>query len=394
MVLVQTRHLYILRQEVEKVFGQKVITSSDCYLLADDIFQKTKIKLSFNTLRRFFQLMDAVYPPSANTIHVFVKYCGFSSEEEFYNYKRQQVVHKEEKSEDSLLAYLYHLFKNLSVPDTNDATFIGFVHQTIDFIKRFPALVDVFQQKIAKTENGQKFYFEKFINIDKLNFFYGDGLRYYMAAKNTTEAQIFGHSLLCFKDWLTVNDAFFEIHYKELMVTKPDEKLNFSVGGHYYAAKILYAEAFNSDVEKTLIRARHYYTAVKHGINKNKALPQFELAIINALVLTGWYEEAFYYIDEALQYNSCHMPSFMDYTVFDTLQLYKAVALAKCSQANAARDIFAAINPNRFYFLSKQYHTILYLLLKQLLTFKKTEQEHIQDLIEGTGFIRLYNFIK
>jgi hypothetical protein len=42
-----------------------------------------------------------------------------------------------------------------------------------------PGAFDRFQRAIAKTRNGQEFYFEQFVNLDELNSFYGDGLRYY-----------------------------------------------------------------------------------------------------------------------------------------------------------------------------------------------------------------------
>ncbi len=86
------------------------------------------------------------------------------------------------------------------------------------FLQRHPELIDKFQRNIAKIKNGQDFYFEQFINIDGLNSYYGMGLRYYLNEKKTAEAQIFGHSILCAKNWLLENPHGVRKHYDMVMI--------------------------------------------------------------------------------------------------------------------------------------------------------------------------------
>jgi hypothetical protein len=76
-------HTKSLKSEVEIVFGRKVLFSTDCHELSDDIFQKTGSKLSFNTLRRFFHLMKTDFSPSPSTLNILAKYCDYPSYNHF-----------------------------------------------------------------------------------------------------------------------------------------------------------------------------------------------------------------------------------------------------------------------------------------------------------------------
>src|SRR5687767_13557761 len=100
-----------LRLEVEKTYGRKILSSADCQQICLDIHQKTKLRLSFNTLRRFFKLMKDPHLASNYTCEVLSQYCGFTSFQDFKKFKANASF--ERKSTDTkLLDYLVHLFKN------------------------------------------------------------------------------------------------------------------------------------------------------------------------------------------------------------------------------------------------------------------------------------------
>src|SRR4030095_11742629 len=103
----------------------------------------------------------------------------------------------------SFLRYLVTIFTATQVRDGNDETYFSLVKHTINFLAQHQDLAQKFQRAIVKTRNGQDFYFEQFVNIDKLNSFYGEGLRYYLNERKTQEGQLFGNSLLCLRDWLS-----------------------------------------------------------------------------------------------------------------------------------------------------------------------------------------------
>ena len=198
-----------LRKELESSFGRKILSSRDCLQMVDDIYQKTGYTINANTLRRFFGLIKTAYSASPSTLTILSKYCGFNSIDELENISSRintdTTINKEE-----ILHYLISLFKNISGPETQNPVMESLVQQTVSFLERNPSLIDLFQRSVAGTAAGQYYYFERCVNMDRLNDFYGDGLRYYLRAKNTNEAMIFTHSLQVFRYWLTNNSELIE----------------------------------------------------------------------------------------------------------------------------------------------------------------------------------------
>src|SRR5215203_992398 len=106
------------------------------------------------------------------TLNTLSIYCGFSSFDNFTTSRHPGSV-SDTDFDSCLLRYMILLFRDTEVQDRNDATYANLVQQTILFLNNYPSLVDPFQRQIAKTKNGQHFFFEKFINIDRLNSIYG-----------------------------------------------------------------------------------------------------------------------------------------------------------------------------------------------------------------------------
>src|ERR1700676_5430504 len=193
-----------VKLEIEYVFGRRIVSSRDCLDLRDEIYQKTQKQLNPNTLRRFFGLVKAEYPPSHSTLTILSQYCGFHSAEDIYELK-QQPFGGNSIEQGNLVYYFVSLFEDITVKNNCDETFLTLVAHTIKFLNNNLALVDKFQSLVAKTKNGQVFYFENLVNIDQFNFYYTNGLRYYLNEKRTSEALIFAHSILVFKYWLNHN---------------------------------------------------------------------------------------------------------------------------------------------------------------------------------------------
>jgi hypothetical protein len=71
-----------LRNELEKTFNRKIFDRGHCEALAQDIYEKTGALLSYNTLRRFFGLVE-YRKPRENTLDQLAVYCGFRSFNDF-----------------------------------------------------------------------------------------------------------------------------------------------------------------------------------------------------------------------------------------------------------------------------------------------------------------------
>lgn len=101
----------LIKNEIEHVFGRSIVSSGDCIQLSYDVFQKTSCQLNPNTLRRFFGLVKANYPPSYSTLTILSRYCGFHSIDEV------AILHKEETRQNpdsgNVLHYMVSLFRSL-----------------------------------------------------------------------------------------------------------------------------------------------------------------------------------------------------------------------------------------------------------------------------------------
>jgi tetratricopeptide (TPR) repeat protein len=380
-----------LKAEIEHTIGRKILTSKDCIDLSEAIFKKVECRINSNTLRRFFGLVKSEYPPSVSTLNILAAYCGASSFNELLTFRRlSSEVGKKEAP--NLLKYMNILFENITVADANDPTFIRLTHNTIAFLNQ-NADIDMlyeFQKSIAKTHNGKKFYFEKFVNIDKLNSFYGNGLHYYLSENKSREARIFGYSLFCFRYWLTGDHQKLEYYHKKLMDYPFPGEIPPSIGARYFAARLYYAEAKNLATSDIIEEAHEFHLNLKSPDQCNNKFPSFEFILAEALILTGNYSEALNYTTKGSQ-TKFSTPFYLydDPALFKTFELYHAIVLFNLGNEKKASEIFDRINSFEFYFITKQFHNILYLLLGMRLNKIRSGKEQLDMLIKSTGFKKL-----
>ena len=389
----RTENLHLIRKEVEISFGRKIITASDCTNLSEEISKKIGNQLNVNTLRRCFGLVKSNYPPSINTLNILSKYCGSSSFSEIIDNHNKKSSSCEFESNESLLTYLISLFRDTNLSNNADITFVKFVKHTINFLKDKPAILNSFQKGIAKTKNGQTFYFEQFVNIDNLNKYYGDGLMHYLMEKKSKDAQLFGNSLLVLRYWLTSNSAKLDFHYNEMVKTGIDETILPVTCARYFASSLLYAEAQGRNKEEILIAARNYYLYAKESFDYYKSFPSFELILAEALVLVKEYEEALFYIEFARKKKAHTVLGHIDLHFFSAIEIYRTFALMKMGNLKKAETVFLKLKPGEFYFLSKQFHLIIYLAVSKSFKRSKSVEVQLNHLIEETGFEKLKDLV-
>jgi len=382
----ESEYVSQLKLYTEKMLGRRVLSSTDCRFLSNDITQQLDSTLSFNTLRRFFNLMETKHHQSVYTLNILAAYCGFSSFDDFSNIVRRKPVENKGQQNPDLLFYLVMLFKDTEVSDEHDLIFFRFVRQTITFLEYHPDLIDQFQREIAKTNNGQLYYFEQFVNIDRLNAYYGDGLQYYLHEKRTTEAQIFGNYLLCLRYWLAMDNKNLEKHYDAVIQFDINKKTSPVTAARYYAAQLIQA---GTNPEPILIKARQFYAAVSLTIDNFMSVFRSYCTLSQTLLLTRQYEEALFYIDEFLKNRKKYVLPPNESSLTETIHLFKAIALVRSGEKAAGKEWLDSINICDFFFLSKQYLTILYLSIKQLLKKSSCEQKQLQYLVRITGFVKL-----
>ena len=382
----------VIMQEVEDAFGHRVLTSRDCILLSDEVYSKTAVKINPNTLRRFFGLVKAQYPPSFSTLTILANYCGYQSLDELSAFAPKFVA-QQAHTEKDILQYLIRLFSVITVRDSIDETSYTFIKYTTQFLDHSPELAFKFQKGIAKTRQGQVCFFEQFINVDRLQSFYGKGLRYYLREKRSIEGQVFGYAQLCLRDWLTLDNESLEKNFSPIRNISITALADPYVNGHYIAAQLLYAYAFQLDARCIVEDAYKMHLVLKRASHPTYLFKSFEYILATVLVLVGLYADALYYIKEVtLLYPKANNP--MDQKAQARLRLFRGLAYAQSGIKDEAAAVFKQIHPSQFSFLSKDTDTILYLTLATYL--KKGDErleKQLMELIEKTGFLRLRNVL-
>jgi hypothetical protein len=70
--------LYLFREEVQKHFGRPIVNRRDCEELSVLIFEQTGQLISYNTLRRFFDLAGKTKTTISQTsLNILANYCGY-----------------------------------------------------------------------------------------------------------------------------------------------------------------------------------------------------------------------------------------------------------------------------------------------------------------------------
>ena len=381
-----------IKGELERVFGRCITSSRDCIDLSDDIFRKTQMQINPNTLRRIFGLVKAEYPPSQSTIDILSKYCGFYSVEELYTTK-QKVTNIDIVYQEQLLNYIVTLFIQTPVKDLFDKTFLTLAKHTISLLNNNDPLADKFMNVVSKTKTGQDLYFEHFVNVDKLNSYYGNGLRYYLHAKGTEEASLFAHALITLKYWLNNNQEKI-LHQGNYLLDRnmSPTRIAPNILSRHFAALLFYTEAASMSADEVLIDIYKYYSSAELNDNKEQQIC-FEYVISEALTLTGHSQDALYYLRN---YRSTFIKS--EYSNFiislDNFKLLDALAHYQTGKYKTAERIFDEIITSDFHFLNKHFASILYLQLMNKLKRKNDKSlETRMKLIQQTGFIRLNNLL-
>lgn len=376
--------LQVLRNLVETTLGKKIASNRDCIELQQDIYRKTSVRLSNNTLRRFAGLITSSHKPSSGTLNSLSLYCGFSSFDEIASLKAQR-----KKSMDSvLLGFMTSLFKKTITKDEDDSTFINVVQHTIDFLNRHPLLAEPLQTAIAKTSNGQRYYFETFINTDNLGGYFGNGLPHYLAEKQTLEAQIFGNALLAQRNWLTKNDNAFSDFAGRLAQFNLQREVHPFVAGRYFGIAVLSVLESPAEKDATMQKAHKYYLELRPSNYRFSDFPCFELTYATALSLGGQWKEALFFLEQALSKCSVNKPAATFAEDVQSLRLFKALALSRLARKKESENVLAAVKLDGSAFLSKKFHRIIYILACSSRKNKR-DTEVLNELVKDTGFVRL-----
>lgn len=381
-----------LKTEVEQTFGRPVFTFKDCIQLSDEIYAKTKVQVSPNTLRRLFGLVKTDSDPSKSTLNILAKYCGFHSMSSLPEALNQD-HNSSSLDKESILYFLIHLFEEVPMNEMKQEAYLVLLKHTLFILNRDEQLAKDFQRHIAKTSNGQLFYFEQFVYLDKLNSYYGDGLRYYANEKNTPEAECFAYTLLVFRYWLTEEHEKLGEAYKHIEKYNGYKFRSANLHGMFYAASLLHAQAVGERRVEIVQEVQKIHAALSARKEKINEFPFFEYLFSFALVLTEQYAEALYYLQFALENYHKH-PLYEGLGYYHVIYLLIGIAQIGVGERRKAEKIYTMTRTADFSFRSKKFSTLLFLLLAYKLKKKiHGKEDQLIALVQDTGFKRFLRLV-
>lgn len=143
-----------LLENILQTFGHPIKNTNDCKSLSDEIFQKTKKYISYNSIRRVFHVVESNHVPRMSTLNILAEYIGFQNFDDFMKFQKESI-------------YLDRLSFSLH------SSSFG-ITQRLDFIRelRF-SIVVVSQLSREAIFNENWLQFEKILNwLDKQNYDY------------------------------------------------------------------------------------------------------------------------------------------------------------------------------------------------------------------------------
>ena len=246
--------LDILKKEIEKKLGQKILNRGDCELLSNAILETIDIEISYNTIRRLFGLAPNV-KANKKTLNTLAKFIGYKHYIHF-----TQMYLQEEKLHLSVLVFraVYHadktkiikLVQNTKSSSEDFVSFIIILSRELLYNKQYSILNQVFELEELAYDNFsysevlfignsiglllRKQHLEDnaflyntnflrcvyltFVDYSSLNGYYADWTGVINKSKKTKELQIFTKAILEFRKFLnkkTVTDSFEDLAFNQ-----------------------------------------------------------------------------------------------------------------------------------------------------------------------------------
>ncbi|MFO7864253.1 MAG: hypothetical protein R6U85_09660, partial [Salinivirgaceae bacterium] len=273
-----------LQKEVEQRFGQKIESKNSSIALYEAILSETGAFLSYNTIRRFFGLVESKSQIRLSSLNILAAYCGYATFDVFANqktdidkqelkFKRLKFLKPENFDIDTIISLCKKYYGFLEIYlFLEQCLIIAHYQNNIAFFKKFYKIPYIFSLKafnrtalfdianlyahlidnydenvkreilseIGVQPNARRFYFEWYVDLNNINNSYGEALEQYIKNNQKQDALVFYHELKVFQAFLNKDKNRIKIHFEELIKHYPknDSKAHPFLAGRYFASKI------------------------------------------------------------------------------------------------------------------------------------------------------------
>lgn len=237
----------------------------------------------------------------------------------------------------------------------------------------------------SKNKAAQIYFFERFVDLDHLNGYYGNGILSYLKNKKNTEAQIFGHCLLFMKAYLSKDESSIKIIADKLSRIDFDMAIHPFPLGRQMACRII-AEKELRKSALSMKTTRQIFEIAKEVSHKQDFITGFPAGyhfhVMEALFLTGESELS---IRLFVQMKT-DFPDIVKYKgswLYAMMLVYYAVALHKLGKKSEAKAHFGSVSFNEAFKDAPWYKNYFYLqyLKAQMNFISKKDHQILQSSV-------------
>lgn len=383
-----------LKTFTNNTFTEPIKHSFQCEELSKHIKKVTGYYISAQTLRRLYGFIKSDFYPSIKTVNVLSLYNGFPNWHSF----TEQLTDKNFRALTlDQEASLYLSFYEIEIHEERDMNYHNASKNIALRILFNSQLLSKLSSSLASNPVSQVYFFERFPYTDGLDSpVYKRSIQQYLQ-KQTTEAQIFGNSLLFLSSFLCNKPKELNRSYEQLMQFKLNDNIHPFAIARFLGSKLLYHQLKNKSLGEIMneIDEWNNFFLPKEKITIWQ-YPYFQHLMACYLNLAGLFNESYKVIrsirmeDEEYEIESGYK---------EALHVISSIARHSVSSfdyknwfTDESENYFETISP-----LFKNFYLLQALCVyRSLVKGKKREKanERISKLVNQTGFIYFTNFLE
>ncbi len=383
-----------LKSFTNNTFTEPVLHSFQCEELSKHIKNVTGSYISAQTLRRLYGFIKSEFYPSVKTLNVLSAYNGFlnwhSFAEQLANKNFEALTLDEEAS-------LYLSFYEIDINEERDMNYHNATRNIALRILSNPQLLSKLSSSLASNPVSQIYFFERFPFTDGLaSPVYRRSIRQYLQ-KNTTEAQIYGNSLLFLSDFLCNKQKELKKSYERLMQFEINETMHPFIIARYLGSNILYCQLKNKNWQDLNIKINTWnqFFLPKEKISIFQ-YPYFQHLMASYLNLAGLFSES-YQLIRSIRMKDREYEIEAGYK--EALQIISGIGRHSVPSfdyqhwfTNHMEKYLETVSP----LFKKIYELQAFCVYRSLVTGKKREKANarISRLVNQTGFVYFTNFME
>jgi len=369
----------------------KLLRSVDCDKLGKVVSEKTNTYINGITFKRLYEFTKYPFNPSIQTLDILSQFIGYRNWYEFEMYLNDNQPISSRELDILLSFYDFDLINNIEFHDG------GIQSMSRKIALRFREDVATFKRAtplLAQKKFAQIFFIEHFPDYDNLCSYYYLLYEEYLKHNKEETAQLFSHSMLFLKSFLTLNKEDCILHIRKMRGLTIDKNVYPYLIGRYYAYNLLFEFQFGKK-EKVYQYYDEYLNLRSQLPKKGKRFldfPASEYIIAEGLLHVGAYSQCIEVIELAFQEFPLKM-EFVRKGYYRQMQLIWLIAKKKLDSSFSISMQINKIDPDNFYFISKKYFTVFYFYAWYLEEGKKEDLKQVQKYSEEMGntyFIQRY----